>query len=213
MEQDAADTVAWFEAIFKGSWAAVPEQALPADVADDSREWAARLLADHANPYVGAQQLEQRMFLGRGSAPDRLVTTVADGVLGARVMIYETLQHFVVGRAIQVADRPGALATIRADLLRLFSTEAQRVVAAAIDAAPTHAQPAALHGAAPVLLSASAMPISAITHWFDRISLFWYADALYVDVPKAYAGNATAIFKPGLDWYPRALRDQLGVVR
>lgn len=213
---DDSDYVKWFEAIFKGLWSQVPtEEPVPEDVLDDSREWASLLLADENNPYTGGTHVEQSMFLGLKMSPDKLLTTTGSATVVDPVEILETLQHFIVKcsqpKGAKTNDLREARLAIEPDFLSIFSAEAKRIVDGVIQTA--RALPVNLSGDSAMLLSVLKMPIGAISEWFDQVSLFWFAGGLYLDFPKAYSGNAVAIFKSGLDWYPTALRTKLGVAR
>ena len=217
---DETDIARWFAAIFKGEWAELPPQeSTPTLVLADSKEWATLLLSDSFNPYKAAERFKQRMFLGLGTSPDKLITFFEHKRNHVQITIYETLQDFVVTREmtngikLMIENRQDALLKIQADFLPILSPVARKIVEEVINASLKTVAPAQLGEASPMLLSPSEVPINAIRNWFDRVNLFRFDDKLYIHFYKTYPGMAAFIFKPGLDWFSQELRTRLGINR
>lgn len=216
MMNDDEDAVKWFAAVFEGRWREVPRSVpVPPAILDESREWAAELLAPAASPYASAHAPLHAMHLGQGTSPDKLVTGSDDGGQ-PQIVLIETLHHFVVSRppqdgasAAPVTSRRAALETIRADLVPVLATSAGRVVDNTIDDSMAAARQM-VSPDEPVLLSPSALSLSAMSHWSDRVSLFWLRGEAYIDFYKLYRHMAAPLFRPGLNWFPDTLRATYG---
>lgn len=209
------DAVKWFAAVFKGHWREVPRSVpVPPTILDESREWAAELLAPASSPYASGQAPIQAMYLGQGTSPDKLVTSRDDGGQ-PQIVLVETMHHFVVSRsppdgapATPETSRE-ALETIRADLVPVLAASAGRVVDKTIGDSMAAARQM-VSGDEPVLLSSSSLSLSAMSHWSDRVSLFWLRGEAYIDFYKLYRHMAAPLFRPGLNWFPDTLRATYG---
>jgi len=206
----------WFTAVFEGEWLEVPPGiAVPAFILEESMQWAAELLADQSNPYKSGQATSHRMYLGRKLSPDKLLTRCEQGE-PPWITLIETLHHFIVRRPASGASLPtpetgaDALDIIRTAMVPLLGDSAARVVLKVIGDSSPPAPRKNLLGEHPVLLSVSALPITGMAHWSDRVNLFWLRGEGYIDFYKLYPHMAAPMFRPGLDWYPDRFRSAYG---
>ena len=210
----------WCVAIFKGDWAEVTSRDTPtADVLEDSEQWAARFLQDHANPYAEADIMEQRILLGLGTSPDKLITHLREARGGTEITVHETRQDFIISHARQPGTGSTAeslddvLSKTKSVLTRLLVEEPRRIARDLFDTFSTQAATVELDAGVVTLVSSSDVSLEAVTEWTDRVNLISFESVLRLGFYKTYPGTAVGSFRTGLNWYPPELRSQMGVAQ
>jgi len=213
-----ADSTAlrWFLTVFRGQWVEVMDsEADFPDVLADSREWLQVFLAARLNPGQPGLSVRRKAFLGVGTAPDRLIAVVE--APSQTLTLTETLQLVIVAWDSvgwkSIRTRGDALAKCAADLPEILSGAAWNAVAGVLETAQGQEGPPDLNGEDPIMLATSPIMVNEIRSWQDKVSLIWFEEQGYANFCKTYPTAAVAIFKPGQDWYPAAVRERIGVMR
>ncbi len=96
----------------------------------------------------------------------------------------------------------------------MLSEKAGEIVRNTINVSTEKNSQIELKGTSPLILSHhSGVVLAGITYWYDRVDFFWFENRLFIEFYKADPMGKEPPLKGGIDWYPKKLREKLGIRR